>query len=160
LTVNSVSHYAVVYDQPNGVVRLYINGRRTGIAAATLPLSVVDDRNAWLGRSVWQDPLFNGLIDEFRIYDGPLLDADMAASFAAGPDKLAEATPTVALAANRAAGNIEITWPASAAGFVLETASTIGGAWTQVTGTPATSGADHKVTIPIGSAGGFYRLRK
>jgi hypothetical protein len=88
LTLNTNSHFAVVYDPTNGVARLYINGRRTGTAAAAQPLSTVDDRNAWLGRSVWQDPLLNAVYDEFRMYNGPLSDSDIAASFAAGPNAL------------------------------------------------------------------------
>jgi hypothetical protein len=161
ITQNTNSHFAVVYDPPHGVVRLYINGRRAGTAAATLPLSVVDDRNAWLGRSNWQDPLFNVLFDEFRIYNGPLLDADITTSFAAGPNSLPDpGTIAPGLAARIAGTNLEITWPASATGYVLETTSALGTTWTPVAGTPTSGGADLKVTIPLTSGRAFYRLRK
>jgi sugar lactone lactonase YvrE len=87
LPVGIATHFAVVYDQPSGVARLYINGQRVATAAATFPLSVIEDRNVWLGRSQFSaDPFLNGLFDEFRIYNGALLDSDVAASYAAGPE--------------------------------------------------------------------------
>lgn len=155
---NTNIHFAVVYDPPNGVARLYINGRRAGTAAATQPLSAVDDRNAWLGRSQWQDPLYYGLFDEFRIYNGPRLDADIAASFAAGPDSIAQPGPTLVAAV--VTGNLEITWPSSATGFVLETVSTLGGTWTDAGATLTTNGPTVKAVIPVTGTTGFYRLRK
>ena len=38
----------------------------------------MDDVNNWLGRSPWGDPLFDGSIDEFRIYDTALSAAEVA----------------------------------------------------------------------------------
>lgn len=84
--VGTQTHFAAVYDPVSGVARLYINGVRVNIASAFLPLSRVEDRNVWLGRSQFSaDPFFNGQYNEFRIYSGAMLDADVAASFAAGP---------------------------------------------------------------------------
>ena len=118
----------------------------------------MDDRNVWLGRSVWQDPLFNGLFDEFRIYNGPLLDADVAASFAAGPDSIAQPRPT--LSAALAGGNLQISWPSSATGFVLESVATLGATWSTATATFSTNGATITATVPTAGASGFYRLRQ
>jgi hypothetical protein len=54
------------------------------------------------------------------------------------------------------ASEITITWPADAAGYVLETKDSLGsGTWQPVTGVTGTS---HKVST--GGAGGFYRLRR
>jgi hypothetical protein len=155
-------HYAVIYDPPNGVARLYINGQRAGTAAATLPLSVVDDRNNWLGRSVWQDPLFSGSFDEFRIYNGPLLDADIAASYAAGPNQLPDLTPGASLTASLSGQNIEITWPETSTGFSLETTAQLGtgATWTAVTATPTTEGGNFKVSVPRGTGDAYFRLRR
>lgn len=84
--VGTQAHFAVVYDPPSGVARLYINGARVNIASAFLPLNRVEDLNVWLGRSQFSaDPFFNGSYNEFRIYSGAMLDADVSASFAAGP---------------------------------------------------------------------------
>jgi hypothetical protein len=87
MTVSNQLQIVIVYDPLDGVVRLYLNGQRISTAPAFLPLSGVEDRNNWLGRSQWSgDPFFNGLFNEFRIYDGALLDDDVQASFTAGPD--------------------------------------------------------------------------
>jgi hypothetical protein len=155
---NTNTHFAVVYDPPHGVARLYINGRRAGTAAATQPLSAVDDRNNWLGRSQWTDPLYTGLFDEFRIYNGPRLDADIAASFAAGPDTIAQAGPT--LSASIVAGNLEITWPSSATSFTLEKVAALGGTWGDPNATLTTNGATIRAVVPASNAPGFYRLRQ
>ncbi|MEW6160086.1 MAG: LamG domain-containing protein, partial [Verrucomicrobiota bacterium] len=160
LTANAPVHFAVVYDQPHGVVRLYINGVRTGTAAATLPLSVVDDRNNWLGRSNWQDPLVNALLDEFRIYNGPLLDRDIAATFAAGPNQVPDLTPPPALTVQRAGATLELLWPSTATGFTLETTTALGTAWTAVNASPVPDGSNQKVSLPIGAEPAFFRLKK
>lgn len=161
LVQNTNSHFAVVYDPPNGVARLYINGRRMGTAAAAQPLSTVDDRNVWIGRSMWPDPILNGLFDEFRIYNGPLSDANIAASFAAGPNQLPDLTPVPNLSARIAGANVEIIWQASATGFVLEVANALGGTWTPVGGTPIADGSNVKITVTRGTGSAFfYRLRK
>ena len=56
-----------------------------------VPSSQHDQVNNWLGRSQWsQDPFYNGSINGFRIYDGALSPADVAASFARGPDAVPE----------------------------------------------------------------------
>jgi len=164
VTQNVNQHFAVVYDPINGTARLYINGARAGLAAATLPLSVVDDRNNWLGRSQWPgDPLLNGVLDEFRIYNGPLMDSDIAASYAAGPDTVLTTYPSFArLRALANAGNLEIRWPSSQTGFTLQSSSTIGtgATWTTVGAAQTPDGSDIKVTVPIGSGSAFYRLIK
>lgn len=156
-------HFAVVYDQPNGVVRLYINGQRAGTAVATLPLSVVDDRNVWIGRSNWPDPLLNALFDEFRIYDGPLLDSDIAASFAAGPNALPATPNNAELTASISGANLVITWPATETGFRLQSKSSLtAGDWADVPDAPPTvQDGNNVVTLPLSTAGNaFYRLIK
>ena len=93
VTVGVETHVAVVYDPVSGAARLYLNGQLVQAAAASLPLTVVQDRNVWLGRSQWSaDPFFNGLFNEFRVYDGALLDDQIAASYAAGPENFAGPT--------------------------------------------------------------------
>src|ERR1041385_4322872 len=87
MAVSNQTHFAIVYDPPSGVARLYLNGQRIASAPAILRLDGIVDRNVWLGRSQFSaDPFFNGLLNEFRIYDGALLDDDVQASYAVGPD--------------------------------------------------------------------------
>src|SRR4030095_7373571 len=123
-------------------------GRRAGTAAASQALSTVDDRNNWLGRSQWQDPLYTGLYDEFRIYNGPRLDADIAASFAAGPDSISQAQPGPTISAALVAGNLEIAWPSSATGYILEKVAALGGTWGSANATLTTNGAPISAVVP------------
>ena len=138
-----------------------MNGQRAGTAAATLPLSVVDDRNVWIGRSQWPgDPLFNGELDEFRIYDGPFLDSDIAAHYAAGPNTIA--APPVQLSISVSGSNLVIRWSSSAApGATLQSSPALGGgaSWSGA-GLPAPTIVDgqNQVTVPIPATTTFYRL--
>jgi Concanavalin A-like lectin/glucanases superfamily len=101
---------------PNGTERLYLNGADVGSnAIATIIDSLeLSDVNNWLGRSQWGDPLFDGSIDEFRIYNTALTPGEVTASYAAGPDPaplpvLIVDRDTGAMSlANRTAGNVQI----------------------------------------------------
>ncbi|HWQ93261.1 MAG TPA: hypothetical protein VN673_16420, partial [Clostridia bacterium] len=60
----------------------------------------------------------------------------------------------------RNGNNVELRWPAAAAGFVLESKATLGaGDWTTVPGTPTEDGSNLKVTVPATGAN-YYRLRQ
>jgi hypothetical protein len=69
-----------------------LNGASQGTPAAIRPttaLSRLDDQNNWLGRSQWAfDNELAGTYHEFRVYSRALTAAQIAASFAAGPDVL------------------------------------------------------------------------
>jgi hypothetical protein len=158
--VGTKTHFVVVYDTVNAVARLYINGVRASTGNVTLPMSVIEDINVWLGRAQFNDPFFNGSYDEFRIYNGPLLDSDVAASFAAGPTTLAVAAPSIAI--GKVGSNIEITWPESAAGYVLQSATQVGGSYAPAAVTPTTNAGVVKATIPVatGATNVFFELKK
>jgi hypothetical protein len=75
---------------PNGTMYNYLDGALVG-AAALYPgftLGGLPDVNNWLGKSQWGDPLFDGSYNELRIYTHALSAAQVAASFANGPDRL------------------------------------------------------------------------
>jgi hypothetical protein len=85
-------HVAVVVDGTNQLMTLYIDGT-TSVSSVALRdkalLSHLDDVNNWIGRSQWSaDQLFAGMISEVRIYGKALSQAEVSASFAAGPDTL------------------------------------------------------------------------
>ncbi|HER19840.1 MAG TPA: hypothetical protein ENO14_02210, partial [Chromatiales bacterium] len=87
LTSGSQQHVAVVWDGPNQSATIYLNG--TAVATGTgftYPLTSITDNNNWLGRAQWNDPMFVGNFNEFRIYNAPLSGSEVAASYAAGPD--------------------------------------------------------------------------
>ena len=161
ITVSNKSHFAVVYDYPRGVARLYINGQRAGTGVATFPLSVVDDRNNWLGRSQWQDPFLNASIDEFRIYNGPFLDTDIASHFAYGANALISFLPQLSFSLS---GNqLTLSWPTSAgSGYTLKSTTTLGtGAiWSPAGGAPTVVGENYQVTVPVATGNAFFRLEQ
>ena len=75
----------------NGTMTLYLNDGITprvayGAIHPNINIRTFTDVNNWLGRSQWPDPLFDGLLDEFRIYNTAPSPAYVAASFGAGPN--------------------------------------------------------------------------
>jgi hypothetical protein len=161
ITLSNKSHFAVVYDYPRGVARLYVNGQRAGTGVATFPLSVVDDRNNWLGRSQWQDPFVNGSIDEFRIYNGPFLDTDIASHFAYGPNTLISFLPQLSFSVS---GNqLTLSWPTSAgSGYTLKSTTVLGpgAVWSPAGGAPTVVGENYQVTVTVTSGNAFFRLEQ
>lgn len=105
-------HVVITFDQfdsqgganPNGTARLYLNNGPAVLGAIQPDISIMSDVNNWLGRSQWPDPLFDGSIDEFRIYDNAMSAADVAASFTTGPDPVS--FPTLVI--NRDTGAVSV----------------------------------------------------
>lgn len=83
-------HVAVTYDTTAGLAKLFLNGRVISQAAtpATNTLRSINDKNNWLGRAQFADPYFKGDYFDFRIYEGPMSEPDVLASYLAGPDTL------------------------------------------------------------------------
>jgi hypothetical protein len=80
-------HYALVFDGTNDSMSLYVDGVLQNTTPITLELTALLDVNCYLGRSQFtQDPHFLGSIEEFRVYRGARSAAQLAASYAAGPD--------------------------------------------------------------------------
>ena len=87
IALNTQTHLAVVIDDGNDILSLYLNGSPAGSVAWTGALSAINDVNAWLGRSNYAvDPEFNGILHEFRVYRVPLNATQISASYGAGPD--------------------------------------------------------------------------
>jgi hypothetical protein len=87
LTPLQLAHVVLVVDATSELVTLYVDGAENAQVAFTGALSSINDVNVWLGRSQFQgDPELAGTYHEFRIYDAALTAAQVATSFAAGPD--------------------------------------------------------------------------
>lgn len=87
LPADTMTHVAAVIDGPGGTLTIYLDGVDVDSTNITLDLSDIQDDNCWIGRSQYeQDPNFGGVVHEFRIYGVARTDAQLAASFAAGPD--------------------------------------------------------------------------
>jgi hypothetical protein len=76
LAVDVWSHVAVVFG--NGTVELFVNGVLAASTATTIKPSDINPVLNYIGKSQWPDPLFNGAIDDFRIYNHALNAADVA----------------------------------------------------------------------------------
>jgi hypothetical protein len=104
LPVGVQHNLIAVYDKtntlgganPGGTMTMYLNGTPivpgdadvfgTGAISEAFDLNNLNDEDNWLGRSQWPDPMFDGLINEFRIYDHALSAAEVADRFRNGPD--------------------------------------------------------------------------
>jgi len=87
LPSSGMHHVAVVIDDGNNQMHLYQDGASVGSVAFSGSLSAIDDVNNWLGRSQYgTDPELDGSLHELRIYEAPLSAAQIALSFADGPD--------------------------------------------------------------------------
>ena len=137
-----------------------MNGQRVASGPVAIPLNAISDINVWLGRSNWPDPYFNGQLDEFRIYNGVLSDAAVAASFVAGPDALLGGRPGLGLA--RSGNTVTLAWPAEAAAFKLETTSNLqpNAIWSAVTDAPVVQNGQQTLSRPITNFNQFFRLRR
>ena len=111
---------AVVIDQtattaaPYGTMTYYVDGINfgsTNLTQANQWTAVSPSfTNAWLGRSAFNgDGVFNGTIDEFRIYNTALSSAQVAADATAGPNAfgtVAVPEPTTVLMLGLSAGGL------------------------------------------------------
>ena len=75
LPLNSWSHLAATYD--GSALRLYVNGVQVSSQAATGNIIASADPLRIGGNSIWSSEFFNGLIDEVRIYNRALTQAEI-----------------------------------------------------------------------------------
>ncbi len=162
LPTGALKHVVWVSHAGAHTGRLFVDGKL--IAVNTLvsitPADLGSTSNDWLGRSQFNDPYFLGSFDEFRIWEGAMKPAQVAASFAAGPDA---SIGGVSLGiASQAADKVTLSWPSSATGFVLESATTLsaGAVWTAVTEVPTQDAGLFKLTLARTGAATYYRLRQ
>lgn len=109
-TLNQRHHVVMTFDMfdgtagLNGTANVYLNNG-TPVAGEIRPfLDSLNDNNNWLGRSPWPDALFDGMIDEFRIYDHAMTASEVTTSFNIGP----EPAPLPVLVVDRDTGEISI----------------------------------------------------
>ena len=165
LGVASNLHLTWVFDCPKAAIRAYTNG----VLAATFTgltetLSAVGNEFAYVGRSLYaNDAYLNWTLDEFRIYNGALSAAEIAATQVLGPGQLLSAA-SPALNASAAGGNLILAWPVASAGFtVMSTTNLLGGTWSPVSVTPQMVANQWQVVLPIEASAPsaqFYQLSK
>jgi hypothetical protein len=152
-------HVVCIYNPSTGAAVIYTNGTLETSQSVSTPLSAVSTNAAALGRSPWSgDPWLDGAIDEFRIYSGQLLPADIAAAQIVGPNILL--TTNVSLGVSQGNGILTLAWPVAGSGFTLESSLNLGSSavWSPVNITPAIIETNNKVTITPTNAAMFFRL--
>ncbi|MCP5520676.1 MAG: LamG domain-containing protein [Verrucomicrobiales bacterium] len=161
--IGEEAHIALTADGDTGVGVLYVNGVEVGRNEhLTLsPAIIGPTANNWLGRSQFIDPTFQGRISEFRIYDTALSAETIAASFATGPDKVADEASlqtSIAMSGNE----VVIGLGRAVAGrfYGLETTSDpVGGRWTPLRTVVGNDGW-LPLTVASNAAPAFYRARE
>ncbi len=163
LSVGVWHHVAVTLNGNSGI--LYLNGVPVGTnSGMTLrPATLGSTFNNYLGKSQWPDPYFNGLLDEFRIYGVTLSAAEIAATYALGPNQLlSTSSPTLSLVT--APTTLTLAWPLASAGYTVQSRTNLVlGNWLNVSSpVPQIIGGEWRVTLPISgnAAATFYRLAK
>jgi len=154
-------HIVVAYNFSANTSQMYTNGVLAQTNNAPVQIDTINYVNNWLGRSQWGDPMYQGSINEFRIYEGALTASQVAANYAAGPNALPVPAPTLAVGSS--AGNVVISWPvAGTTGYVLQAAGSLatGTTWTNVSTAPVISGPNYQVTVPPGGALLYFKLTK
>jgi hypothetical protein len=87
LPTGTTSHVAAVLDATNDTFSLYLNGTLRASAVFDGELAEIGDVNNWLGRSQFvADAALGGTLFEFRIYRTALTEAQIRASYRAGPN--------------------------------------------------------------------------
>jgi hypothetical protein len=157
LLVNQPAHMVAVYNWTAGRASLYQNGVLVASGNTVTPLSAIPDANNYLGKSQFAvDALFAGTYDEFRIWDGAMQPAQVAASFASGPAQM----PLPSVSAERVGNDqVRLTWPKWGGNFNVQSTTTLGaGGWTPVSGTPVDNGSSYSLTVPATDQSRFFRL--
>lgn len=144
-------YVACVYDSTRDTMYMYIDGVLADSASmgGRRP-NQLNASEAWIGSAVgFGDADFNGSFNELRIWPGPITAAQIAADFAAGPDKIGTVA-SVSMAINRSGANVTLTWPNG----TLQTTPAMGGSWTDV------SGVTSPYTVPATNSQAFFRIRQ
>lgn len=83
------------------------------------PTSLGADANNYICKSLWLDPYVDGAIAGFRIYNGGLSAAEIAATAALGVnEQLSTNHPVLSVTATGT--NFTLTWPLASAGYTLQ----------------------------------------
>jgi hypothetical protein len=154
-------HVVCIIDPANGYGTIYTNGVLLCAATNTTPLlNSISAAWSFIGRSLFAaDPWLNATIDEFRIYDGRLTPAEIAANNQFGPG--ATSLP-ISLAVAAGVSNITLSWPSYAVGYAAESSPTLGASalWSSVSGSPTLASNQWRQTLPATNKATFFRLMR
>jgi hypothetical protein len=88
------NHVTIVYDTVSTLKAIYVNGTLSSSNSGAISALSNYGGSFTLGRGPWApwDPDMTGTISEFRVYNGALSDAEIAAIHTAGPDTISQVT--------------------------------------------------------------------
>ncbi|MFP4283864.1 MAG: LamG-like jellyroll fold domain-containing protein, partial [Opitutales bacterium] len=132
----------------NTLAALYVGGEEVG-RNGNMTLDPADmgvTEHNFLGESQWPDPLLHGRLDDFRIYDGALSAAEVAALATAGEVPY---PPPARVEARSTAAGVDVAWSAvGGATYSVERAPAADGPFTVVaSGLTATAYADASASL-------------
>ncbi len=158
-------HLVSVFHPEAGYISIYTNGTLATInsnitVTLTNALSTGNPFN-YIGKSQYSaDPVIRVLMDEFRIYNGPLPAAVISANHALGPNQFIGSDTSVSLAASVSGSNIVLSWPTTSALVEVLTSPSVGpdAVWTSLAVNLTVVGPNYQAVIPAGNASTFFRL--
>jgi hypothetical protein len=132
MPVNGWHHVAITLSGNTGT--LYLDGAVIGTNTITIMPTQLGSLNAnFIGKSQWSgDPYLNGKVDDFRIYNGALSAAQIAALVAGYPVQPSAPTNVVATAASM--NQINLTWSDAqrATNYYVKRSTVNGGPYTTI----------------------------
>lgn len=163
LPVGQLKHVVWLSRGPSQMGRLYVDGAlvASNPNVSLTPASLGPTLNNWLGRAQFNDPFFRGQFEEFRIWNGAMTPAQVAASFVAGPN--ADVGGGVRLRITTAPeGKVKLAWPLEATDYFLESSPVLGpdAAWDLVFDVPVEEDGSFVLTVDATAAAMFFRLSR
>ena len=151
-------HVVAVLDLDSGYEALYGNGILVG-ERNDVPFNqgAIHDVHSYIGKSAYAgDPPFVGSVTEFRIYQGRMSAAEVASTFALGPNALLS---DFKLKGQLSVASYSVSWSTNVAGFKLQSATTLASpVWNNVVTPPSFAGGQFQVTFPVTNSAQFFRL--
>ena len=148
LPTNVWTHVAITHSGNTGV--LYVDGVPVG-TNSTMTLTPSDlgmTTQNYIGKSQYDDPYFNGQVDEFSIFSSALSSSEIAtlvSPLAAPAD----------LSFNLAAGQFEFSWPEDHTGWRLQMSTNLlEASWEDVPGAETTN----VISVSPTNSSTFFRL--
>ena len=161
----SISMFNVLIDPVAAVCPAFTNHSILTYQLANDPLldGLGPDPQNYIGQSLYvNDPGLLANIDEFRIYNGPLTPAQIAADYALGPNQSFGTSTNVSLSASVSGGNLVIKWPTTSALVTLLSSPSLGAGavWTPVSAALTVAGGNYQMTVPDTGTAQFFRLQQ
>ncbi|MCJ1699380.1 Ig-like domain-containing protein [Rathayibacter festucae] len=126
------SLYTTVIDGTNGTLSVYVNGTRIGQNAITRNVSSFGTSLVgYLGRSTYNDAGWNGLVDDFAVYDSALTADAVTALYSSQAIDRAVAsvsiptTATADFALPTSSAGVAVTWRSSSAAIAVSGGSAV-----------------------------------